>query len=315
MMSIVKSRLTLTLGSIVLAASCSSGGFEGAPKTGKVAPVEEPVTKKPIVEPEVEIQTETFDLELQKTDLDMVWVIDNSGSMSNEAKQVQENFSNFLTNVGEETNLKVALISAANRSNTAPYPVSLTDDDIAKGHIQIDEPVGSYNSLALLASASCPKDSTELFASNGSTRWGDGAKICSITDFTDNSLENAKGVQNRANALSGFYRRNSTKVFVFVTDDNARTIDGDSFMSALSQLSTPLKPTVYTFSSLEENACKKDENTNMSSSVYNDLAAKTIGESFDICTSDWKQYFSKLTESVVLKANSKFTLKTAPERR
>ena len=106
-------------------------------------------------------QTKIIHLDNNDQKLDMVWVIDNSGSMSEEAEQVRINFERFSNSLENKGDFKLALISKTEGSNSSPImgrfrPVGLPYVELSqnmknKGHIQIDYPVGSTNLLVALA--------------------------------------------------------------------------------------------------------------------------------------------------------------------
>lgn len=81
--------------------------------------------------------------------LDMVWVIDNSGSMSEEAALVRRNFSAFLTELNKNTNFRLALISATEAMNRN-YGVTLPNGFDPANHLQISQTVGSTNGPQIL---------------------------------------------------------------------------------------------------------------------------------------------------------------------
>lgn len=312
---IVTSNLIVSF--LVLGAlACSSGGFEGSPQRAKVEPVKEPKTEEAIVDPQPIKKEEVFSLQTQKTNLDMVWVIDNSGSMSEEAEKVRENFASFLKNVENSTNLNLALISASTAQKVRTG-VDLPAEAKAKGYIQLENAVGSWNSLSILASAVCPASSTDI-DTNATTeqrsRLGSSAKICNLTEVAGRNIEHPEQIKNLAGSLTGFFRPEATKAFVFVTDDNAEDLSADEFSLALSQADDPIQPIVYAFDGIPENNTCATNGGRIANvgEVYNELTTITKGQSFDLCAANWSSHFNKLTESIVAKANSKFELQNLP---
>src|SRR5690606_28999334 len=64
-------------------------------------------------EPIISEATQSFTSSSKKTPIDMVWVIDNSGSMSQNVARVKENFKAFAATLKGEVDIKFALISRA----------------------------------------------------------------------------------------------------------------------------------------------------------------------------------------------------------
>lgn len=104
----------------------------------------------PIPEVPSNILTEEFQVQLMKNNLDLIWVIDNSGSMSNEIEQVRINFSNFIQTAQNFSNLKLALISADTASR-GQLGIDLPEAILNENFIQVNQAVGSYDSLDLLS--------------------------------------------------------------------------------------------------------------------------------------------------------------------
>lgn len=79
--------------------------------------------------------------------LDMLWVIDNSGSMTQEAALVRKNFDAFLTTLNKSTNFRLLLISQQATSGTG---VSIPSSFDPNTHKQINYLVGSTNGTQIL---------------------------------------------------------------------------------------------------------------------------------------------------------------------
>lgn len=79
--------------------------------------------------------------------LDMIWVIDNSGSMNEEAALVRKNFDAFLTALNKSTNFRLLLVSQQGTSGTA---VSIPSSFDSATHKQINQRVESNDGPQLL---------------------------------------------------------------------------------------------------------------------------------------------------------------------
>lgn len=201
----------------------------------------------------------------QKThsDLDLVWVIDNSGSMTQEIAHVRSNLDRFTNSISTQSNLKMALISAPSGS----LGLALRTDDPNR-FFQINQSVSSTNALRLTASAFCEN-------ANGA---------CSM--FSSSGL-NGK--------LTSFLRPNSKKVFVVVTDDESE-IDPELFSAAFRQTFPSQEMALFGFIGLgaSESPCQA-----RTGARYKKLALDTKGETFNICDQDWTPTFSRLAANVL----------------
>lgn len=79
--------------------------------------------------------------------LDMIWVIDNSGSMKEEIDSVRKNFNTFLDTLNKNTNFKMLLISA---QGTSGFSISIPAKYDPKNHKQVNRSVGSNNGPQIL---------------------------------------------------------------------------------------------------------------------------------------------------------------------
>jgi len=114
-------------------------GFSGG--NGSATAVEAP-------DPNINAKTENFSaLGNQVGAADLVWVIDNSGSMNEEAAHVRENLEAFTQYVDGRADLKMAVISNKRSSkNGVELPSGLDPERF----IHIDQVVQSRDSLSLL---------------------------------------------------------------------------------------------------------------------------------------------------------------------
>lgn len=269
--------------------------------------------------------------------LDIVWGIDNSGSMVEEAAQVRTNLERFADTLKARTDVRVGLISEAvqNLQGThVPLPATLP---AVAGHKQLPVSVGSTSALAYLAAATCPK---ELTTAKGSTTNGDAGTICGVpvatlgtdlgTELTDNTAGNpwytifqrvglalvypeVTVVTNIAGSLAqDFFRPDARRVYVVVTDDNATGIDADNFLKAIPN-SDKVKPVVYSFRGVANRPADPATNTPACNVArrgvaYEKLTAATGGAVFDICDPDWSKNFAQLASSIVASLGLNFPL-------
>jgi hypothetical protein len=74
--------------------------------------------------------------------VDILWLIDTSGSMREETANVQRNFGGFLTNLTRMTNAKLTLVAAESA-------IKLSPDALKTGHVQINKTVASTDALVI----------------------------------------------------------------------------------------------------------------------------------------------------------------------
>ena len=250
---------------------------------------------------------EEFSLEKTTGSVDMVWLIDTSGSMREEAAQVQSNFSKFASTLSSRSGTQFALIARKGGGGSSILGGTIGVDlgSSSSDRMQIDASVGSTNALAFAAAAVCPSSSTAASAS-GTTADPfavSGPTICGQSIY---SVEGTSAVLGSAGALTGFFRPEAKPVFVIVTDDNARGVTDQNFVSMVQPHFGGKSPTVYAFSGrVSRPGCMVAKQ----GTAYEALAAATGGAVFDICDSDWSPNFSKLGDAVLELIKSSFDMK------
>ncbi|MNK07465.1 hypothetical protein D3C87_253790 [compost metagenome] len=206
------------------------------------------------------IESQSFKVAFSKNSaLDMVWVIDNSGSMSEESAHVRKNFQNFLTPLNQQTDFRLLVLS--NQSNLG---VTIPSQFSAATHRQVNMTVGSTNGPSLLLPV----------------------------------LENQ--------VSSGFFRRNSQKVIVFVTDDESSLSSAKILSELESKLGWALNQvTVSSFIGLGSSLSRCQAKTG---NVYMGLAQASGGKTYNICDADWSAQFKDLLDQSVTQAQRRFVL-------
>lgn len=304
----------------LLLSACNSSSFKGSN-------AKQPAAKKPVATPPVssdttpatptsdgESVTETFSIVKNQGLLDVVWVVDNSGSMAEEAAQVRKNFAQFAATVDSRSDVRIALLSQKVGSENAlgdSTGVDLPSALKAAGGRQVDAWVGSTDPMALLAAATCKAESTDLAdpGFDGTITLRDGGsttKICGKSLPID--LFELEFAATAPGKLHDFYRPQAKKVFVFVTDDDAEGVDAANFLDLVRDDLGGQDPTIFGFIGLDESraGCKISK----VGAAYRDLAEKTGGGVFDICDSDWSANFGKLSADVASIAAANFTMKS-----
>jgi hypothetical protein len=213
------------------------------------------------------VLTETFSISAVKTakPLDMIWVVDNSGSMSEEAANVRNNLTNFISALDKSVDMKFLLISQKSTGGFFDYGVTLPTGLDATRFMQKDIFIDSYHGPDVLLS--------ELKA--------------------------------EISAGKPFFRSDSKKIIVFVTDDNA-TMTAASFTSGLNNVGVGAgQAAVFGFVGLGGPLSPCQWATGL---VYQSLATQSGGKTYNICAVDWTQNFSALHTDVLTKLGRSYTL-------
>jgi hypothetical protein len=208
-------------------------------------------------------------------EVDMIWVIDNSGSMAQEAAWVRTNLLSFANYVSAQSSIKLAVISA---QGTTGQKVTIPTGD--PRFMQINQTIGSNDALK-------------------------------ITKGILEAVPNSTGtvVQKQAFTLNGFLRPNAQKVFVFVTDDESTMLTSTDFMVTLGRVFANQAPIVNGFVGFGAalSPCEAAYGAQ-----YFNLGLATGGDMFNICSTDWTPHFAKLAKSVINSSvNNIFTLSQA----
>lgn len=323
--------LVFVLASIWL--SCGSSKFQGGGSTAQPkSATKEAEQAAGSVAQEPLIATQEFNVEkiTSQAKIDMVWLIDNSGSMSEEAAQVRANFARFVKSVSAIVDIRVSLISiseeqVAKRKAEAdaavpklniPTLIGLTlPAEFANSASikQYSTTVDSTNALAIAAVASCPASESDLAPlvlnptpPAGSTppafkACGSSLTMTSVAQRRG-AIEAPANVQSPRGIISERLRADAKRVYVVVTDDLPSGIDEKNFISTIngSKNAPAESPAVFAFRSFgpSTSGCNPGNNT-VFGAQYETLAKATGGSTFDICEPDWSTQFDKLVTQVV----------------
>mgnify|MGYP001028134492 CR=1 FL=1 len=240
----------------------------------------------------------TYDFMVQSIDrnayVDIVWVVDNSGSMSAEAAHVRNNVKAFADKVGKSANVRMALISKYGTSGTGVYLPSGPD------YVHIKQDVTSWDAVLLAASSMCATTNP-----SATCKQIDDASLFKPRTSSEPIATEIAHSKNIRGSLRSFLSKNehSKKVFVFVTDDNS-SWPIDKFLAIARENLNGQTPMVSAFVQLP-NGKKCGDATG---TAYVDLASKTGGAVYDICQTDWTATFDALAKHVEKGIENVFTL-------
>lgn len=200
--------------------------------------------------------------------MDMIWVVDNSGSMAEEASNVRSNLTNFINALDKSSDMKFLLISKEGNSGfSVSLPSGLDSSRFMQKNIEIDS---THGPAVLL---------NELSSDIGLGDIGMGTP---------------------------FFRPDSKKIIVFVTDDNS-AMSAAIFTKSLSDLGVNKGDvSIFGFVGLGEAVSDCQAFTG---DVYKDLASQSGGNTYNICDSDWSLNFSTLKTDVLTKLGRSYIIK------
>lgn len=143
-------------------AGSSGQRFAGDGGTGRGGPGDQ--------DDERDTKEKRFSIEANRGPVDILWLIDTSGSMREETDNVKRNFSSFLTNLARQTSAKLTLVA----KNTE---IQLSREALDSGHVQINQTVASTDALVIARD----------LLKNGSVALRDGARFVVVVVTDDNA--------------------------------------------------------------------------------------------------------------------------------
>lgn len=202
---------------------------------------------------------------------DIIWVVDNSGSMKKEQDDIISNTSSFINEFTEKASIdwRIGLASTAPRED--PYLGFLPRPRLETGN---PDPIAEFQ--------------------NGIGRLGlngDSSKESSMDIVM-------KHITNDPN----FVRENACLAMIFVTDepDHSSNYNSTSFLNALIKLKGSIKAIkVFTVLATVENGCEYLENNTYAGSGYEDLVNKTKGKNYDICNENFGDQLAEIGHEIV----------------
>jgi hypothetical protein len=197
--------------------------------------------------------------------VDMIWFIDTSGSMTAETVWVQQNLNAFAQYIGTQ-NIDYRVILIGRKSGTSALKVCVPPP---------------------LAGPNC----------------SDGARFRHVDQYV-NSHDGLDQTINTYPKWQDFLRKDATKNFIAVTDDNAAK-SAAWFKDALAKLTNPgfsagfVYHSIVAYGDVPTKGCDTGAKTGQ---IYLELTAETKGFQFKICEKDWSSGFSSLAQGVAASA-------------
>ncbi|MGE0171165.1 MAG: hypothetical protein AB7T49_00185 [Oligoflexales bacterium] len=253
----------------------------------------------------------------EKLGTDLLWVIDNSGSMAQEIRFVEQNFAKFLGAIKAATDTKVGFISCIDPLN--PLCLNLTSLGVTASEVTIlNQEVGSTNGLALTASSLCAPETTVISADPAATS----ATVCGEQALLPGSIFgggrggrgfNAPGVDAVKGKLADFFRANSRRIFVVVSDDGVQTFLGPQFEKVTDAKFGKGGYELFGFVGRPTSVPSATCTVAALSPDYETLATNTNGKLYDICAADWSKNFTEFSDGIVMGALRTYEIKEEGE--
>ena len=218
-----------------------------------------------------ELKTKEYTIGSKETkgEVDIAWVVDESGSMQDDVARVNANLAAFEEKLENFANLKSYL---SNKNRWAVHSRNGPDCLLASLGLENLENLNNPFPSPFPSDVKPPSPWFNSFFN------------------TDNIVPSCL---HATDSLKNFYRKNSKKIAIFVTDD-------DSYLSA-QQIQNKLSNTSYSdivfyaFASPGLNHCPTQA---AEGTVYRELTNSSKGELFNLCSPDWSNHYNKLTENI-----------------
>jgi hypothetical protein len=247
----------------------TSSGTSGTGQPPVIGPGTGPVDSGPPSSPDAACAAVNQQAETMKQPADIIWVLDNSGSMATEAAAVQSNMNIFAQQIiASGIDVRVVVLSAE-QLIIFGIPVGIG--------ICIAPPLGS---------GQCPADSLPPKYLHVPAAVGSHDALNLLID--------------RYRDYASMLRPNASKTFVVVTDDEATQPPNNS-AAAFTAAVKALDPVMFAKWKLSGVYCSTPcLNCAGTGLVYEQLRQQTGGVSGDMCTTDFAPVFKALAESVII---------------
>lgn len=215
---------------------------------------------------------------------DILWVVDNSGSMSQEQQDIIQNTSFFINEfaVQAQINWRMGLISTD--KDESPYLGFQNNGRFEKGN---PDPVGTF------------QNAVGQLGTSGSA--------------DERSMDSIMAQFQRD---PNFVRNSACLVMILVSDepDHSKNFSAPAFLKEMEKLKGNLKAVrIFTVLATNENGCDTGENYDYAGSSYETIVNATKGGNYDVCNSNFGAQLADIGRKIVeLVANSKLLLPNVP---
>ena len=247
--------------------------------------------------------------------VDIIWAVDNSGSMGDEVEKIRQNLNNSFLNIIQGSNLSWNLIMVTERGAGG---TAICVDSPPAGAACADAPPRFQH-------VNCQVQSTDAFlnlayAYDGIVpTFGLAVMLCGWPAFGFVPPPPEKQWKN-------FARIDATKVFIVVTDDES-DVQADVFDNWLLTGAQPpgmfgsANDRKYIFHGIigmdpanPNGTCSSvDNQAEAPGLIYQQLAATTGGSVASICEDDWSAIFNEIANSIVTRLSCEYPVPEPPD--
>ncbi len=249
--------------------------------------------------------------------VDIIWVVDNSGSMGDEVAKIRTNLNDSFLSTIAASNLSWNLIMVTERGGGGE---AICVDSPPAGALCADAPPRFYH-------VNCPVQSTDAFVNLAFAYDGIlppftpfGSTLCgfpALPGFPPGPPEKT---------WNNFSRLNATKVFIIVTDDESDT-QAAAFDDWALNVAQPAgvfgsaadrKYILHGILGMDANnpngTCSSaTNNAEEPGLIYQGLATLTGGLVASICEDDWSAVFNDIANSIVTRLGCEYPVPDPPE--
>ncbi len=242
--------------------------------------------------------------------VDIIWVVDGSGSMEEEIDQIETNLNTHFLNIIGASNLSWNLIVVAPRVGFASF---------SSFSVCVDSPPASAScgdNPPRFRHVHCSVESTDSLASLAYTYNG------VAPAFAPTSLVCGLGASWDGKQWKDFVRMDATKVFIEVTDDSS-DVTAQAFDNWLLTGAQPAgmfgsaqerKYIFHGIIGMDTNnpgaPCSEAQNHGPR---YQELASLTGGLTASICENDWSPIFQDIADSIVTRLSCEYPVPAPPD--
>jgi hypothetical protein len=215
-------------------------------------------------------------VQIQKNLVDFLFLVDTSSSMDDEMSQVSKNLAKFIAETKKNADIKLGVVGEDDFKDR----IKKIDKSVINSISYFERNINSTNALYVLHSGI--RD-----ASNKCPQYEDTTKVTETSKY-----------------LSSFFRKDSVKHVVVITDDNAKGVNETNFEECTKSSEISIdKLSGFIGLSGEFKLGKTPGTVSMGCKIdrkgvaYERVATLNRGRMYDICQKDWAQSFEDLANA------------------
>ncbi len=249
--------------------------------------------------------------------VDIVWVVDNSGSMGDEVAKIRTNLNNSFLSIIEASNLSWNLMMVTERGTGGE---AICVDSPPAGPLCADAPPRFYHVNCQVQSTDALVNLAYAYDAILPPFTPFGSTLCGFPAMPGFPLAPPEKTWNN------FSRLNATKVFIIVTDDesDAQAADFDNWLLNTAQPAgvfgsvADRRYILHGILGMDANnpnaTCSSSTNSAVEPGlVYQSLATLTGGMVASICEDDWSPVFQDIADSIVTRLGCEYPVPEPPD--